>query len=452
MSDPRAKALFAAFVAMSVAHVAYIVALEPFSFDAWNVAVDTHGEPATLGRFLDYWQAQLAHGNPRLGQPLTYLAYKVWGFAEVITPLAFLGLTLSITILGLGRFPRRARDFALWAIAIGFCWFVLPQIGRNMFCRAYGANYIYGAAIQLAVLAALRLRAHDTEATKERIATYAMLGVAAGMCNEHTGPTLVLALLAIAAWRKRRGEQHRVFAACGIGALVGFLVIFLAPGQSERYSGLARRMGLVERVLDRGVAGAVDVLRDYIVYAGPLLLLFVLVLLASTSRDDDRGARRFVIFALAAGACVALTLLASPKYGSRFYIAPLALLLASFLAVADQLLSSRRLAILVGIAVLASSYAALRTIPLFREASADGDARMAELARAKPGDTYNAEPFVQVNESWWFIGDDFRDPKKRTMVAKYLGLAKVNWRDPRDRDQRDQRRPRSSSSSAPQPP
>jgi len=205
-----ALALLVAYIAATAIHIGYVVAHEPFAFDAWNVAVDTDAKPATVGRLFEYWRYEYAHSNPRLGQVLTYFAYKLEWFAEIMTPLAFLALTLAITVLGLGRRPRSVRDLALWAIVIGLSWFALPQIGRNMFCRAYAANYIYGAAIQLWFLALLRLRAgNDARATTEQCASYGMLGVVAGMCNEHTGPALVAFLAGYAWWQRRAGDDAR---------------------------------------------------------------------------------------------------------------------------------------------------------------------------------------------------------------------------------------------------
>src|SRR5262245_39501054 len=137
---PRALfvALFVAYGVATAIHVGWVMAHEPFAFDAWNVAVDTHAEPATAGRFFDYWWFEYTPSNPRLGQPLTYLAYKLDYFAVIATPLAFLALGLAMFALGAGRWvSRRCRDLALVTIAIGFSWFALPQIGKTMFCRAY---------------------------------------------------------------------------------------------------------------------------------------------------------------------------------------------------------------------------------------------------------------------------------------------------------------------------
>jgi hypothetical protein len=154
------RLLFVAYVAATAVHIGLVMAHEPFAFDAWNIAADTHAQPFSLARLFDYGTFEYTHSNPRLGQWFTYLAYKLAYFASIATPLAYLALSLAICVLGLGRWPggrnraaggRRTvnRDLALWAIAVGFVWFAIPRIGMIMFCRAYGANYLYGAAIQL---------------------------------------------------------------------------------------------------------------------------------------------------------------------------------------------------------------------------------------------------------------------------------------------------------------
>jgi hypothetical protein len=432
-------ALLAAYLAATAVHIGSVMAHEPFSFDAWNVAMDTAARPITAHRFFDYVRYEYVHSNPRFGQALTYLAYKVQWFAEIATPLAYLALSLAITVLGLGRWPKRGRELAMWMIAIGFGWFAFPQIGRNMFCRAYGANYVYGAAIQLWFLAYLRLgMVRPGEAAALPRLKLAMFGVIAGMCNEHTGPALIAFLAGHAWWLRRAGKPHGLSIAGALGVLLGFAVIFFAPGQAERYDGLAQRASLPERLFERGVTGNLDILRDYLVYAAPLLLLIVVVLIGELADTDPaeperRAARgralRAIGLALGAGVVIAATLGASPKLGSRFYIAPLAILLAGFIALLDAVVATpRRLAPLVALAVAASAYAGFRTIPLFARVADQGAARMRALEASTPGSKFVADAWDQVGESWWFIGDDFRTVEKREMVARYFGLARVSLR------------------------
>jgi hypothetical protein len=442
--DRLLRALFGAYLAATAAHIALVVANEPFAFDAWNIAVDTHAEPFSLGRWIEYGAFEYQHSNPRIGQWLTYLAYKLACFAPIATPIAYLGLALAVAVLGLGRWPggRRAegpptltRDLGMVAIAVGAAWFALPHIGMIMFCRAYCANYLYGAAIQLWFLVPLRL-APDRAVTMRTAVAYGALGVVAGMCNEHTGPTLIAGLVVFALWRRRAiGRIPRLVAAAAIGAGAGFAAIFFAPGQSSRYDGLATKVSLLGRLIQRGFTGNLDILRDWVLACAPVLALAMIALVVArralrspASSALDEPLRLFGL-ALAAGTLIAITVFVSPKLGPRFYLHGGALVLAGLIALADHALPTpRRLAPLIALAVVASAFAAARSLPLYLRLSEQSRDRLAALAAAPRGSVFTADSFEQVDDTWWFLGDDFRDIKKRELVASYFGLGGVIFR------------------------
>lgn len=446
MTSRVLRLLFVAYLAATAVHIGLVMAYEPFAFDAWNIAADTGAQPFSFRNWWEYGLSQYATSNPRLGQWFAYLAYKFDHFAVVATPLAYAALTLAITVLGLGRWPgghHRAaggagpgkrtlgRDLALWAIAIGFPWFALPRIGMLMFCRAYGANYIYGAAIQLWFLIPLRLRPDGVAARGARLA-YAAAGVLAGMCNEHTGPTLVVFLLGYAVWRQRTSGRRPGLAWAGAaGAAIGYAIIFFAPGQGSRYDGLANKVSLVGRLVQRGITNNLDIFEDWMMACTPLLGLLVIALVVAR-RDAPPAAERpsdplrLVGLVLLAGTLITATVFVSPKLGPRFFLHGAALLLASFLAVADQALTTpRRLAPFVALAVAASFYAGFRSLPLYYRLHQASAERLAQLAAAPPGSVFTAEAFDQIEESWWFLGDDFKDIRKRELIAKYFGFRGV---------------------------
>jgi hypothetical protein len=422
------RALFVLYVAVTVAHIGWVVAHEPFVFDAWNVAVDTHAKPATVGHFFEYWRFEYTHSNPRIGQALTYLTYKLEYFAVIATPLAYLAISLAVTVLGLGRWPRKGKDLALWALAIGFPWFALPQIGKMLFCRAYCANYIYGAAMVLWFLVPLRL-GHATRRDPLAVAAYALLGLCAGLANEHTGPALCAFMVAYAWWR--RADRPVLVWAGAAGAIVGFLALFFAPGQGERYEGLAQQVSLVGRVLQRGFVGNLDIVQDLVLASAPLAGLYLVTIVLRRDGDDLRGPRRLVALAIVAAVVMTLTIFPSPKLGPRFFYVSMLLLLAGYLAVADVVMTTpRRLAPLVVLAVFASGYAIARTVPLYGRLARQSAQRMAALEATKPGSVFVADALDQVDETWWCLGDDFRDLKKRELVAKYFDLEAVRFRSP----------------------
>jgi hypothetical protein len=450
------RALFVTYLAATAVHIGVVVAHEPFAYDAWNVAMDTRAEPFSLSRMVGYGVYEYTHANPRIGQWLTYLAYKLTWFAPIATPLAFLALSLAVTVLGLGRWPawRRGRDLVLWAIAVGSLWFALPRIGMIMFCRAYCTNYVYGAAIQLWFLVALRLapggdRGDGRRASGLATAGYAALGIAAGMANEHTGPTLLVFALGYAALRQRAlGRAPRLLWAGALGAVAGFAAVFFAPGQDERYDNLAGKIGLFGRLLQRGVTSNLDIFREFVLGAAPVLGLIVVALVIDAWRDraghslersepgggPDQFARRRAALRLLgvvalAGTLVTVTVFVSPKLGPRFYLHGCALLLAALLGVLDATArSARRLVPFVVVAVFASGYAAVRSVPLFLRLAEQSTERLAALTGAPAGTMVTVESFDQVDDGWWFLGDDLRHDYQRKRVAEYLGIGGIVFR------------------------
>jgi hypothetical protein len=449
MARPVVRALrwlFLLYAAATAVHLGWVVAHEPFSFDAWNFAVATKAEPVSVERFFAFWRDQYFGSNPRFGQPFAYLSYKVAGFAEVGTPLAYLALVLACFVLGAGRWPqwRRGRDVAALAFGTGALWFAAPSLPMVLFCRAYSTNYVWAAAIQLWFLVPMRLWLARSEAadgaagaapTAMTLATYASFGVLAGMCNEHTGPTLVALTGALTVWTwRKQGWAPRLLVAGAGGALVGFALIFFAPGQGQRYDGLAEQASLGERLLQRGFTRNLDILQQYLDGAAPLLVLvaaaIIVGLLGSAELTRERrAALRVLAIAIGAGLAITFTLFVSPKLGPRFYLHACLALLAALLGIVDAFLDNRwgqRLtAVMVTFGLIASGYAFYQTVPLFGQLHRESAARLQRLAAQPRGAIVTVDSFSQVPMSWWFLGDDFRDRKKLDLVASYFDLGRV---------------------------
>lgn len=426
---------FVAYIVATAVHIGFCVLHEPFAFDAWNMAADTRGEPFTVGRFFDYGVYEYTHSNPRLGQWFAYLSYKLEYVAVIATPLVFLATALAVFVLGAARWPswKRGKDLALYAVILGFLWFCVPRIGMLMFCRAYATNYLYAALIQLWFLVPLRLRPSGEGGLAAGL-PYFFLGVAAGMCNEHTGPTLVVFGLGYAVWRQMQtGRRPNLAWAGGFGVVVGFAAIFFAPGQGERYEGLATKVGLLSRLAQRGFAANLDIVKELVVAASPVLVVLAVLLVIGRNDPDEQGARRraFTFFglALAGATLVTMTLFVSPKLGPRFYMHASLVILAGFVAIADTvLITPKRFVAVVVIALTASVYAAVRTIPMYERLDVQSKARVAALTRTPRGAVFTAEAFEQVDDSWWFLGDDFRDVRKRELITSFFDLRGVIFR------------------------
>lgn len=435
-------ALFAAYVVATFLHLVWVVYHEPFAFDAWNVAVDTRAEPPSVGRFFSFWHQQYTSSNPRLGQPLAYLAYKVGGVAELGTALAYFAIVIAGFALSIGRLPSRrsGKDLATLAIGIGFLWFAAPSFAAYMFCRAYATNYVWAAALQLGLLAGLRLHPIDQPGGPLKLLAVAIVGVAAGLCNEHTGPTLLLAIIAYLAWNRRAHGVHvRVGYAAALGVIAGYALLFFAPGQSQRYEGLAEKYSVIQQVIVRGVSGNFDIFQGLLYAVAPLLIVALAMIAVGSlaaradtgaaTRQAQRAALLAMIVALIGALLITATVMASPKLGPRFYMHAMLAVLAGVMAVARAYLGTpRSYAPFVVLAAFASGYAVARTVKSYPSYHRDSTRRLAELAATPAGGVYTADAWDQVSETWWFLGDDFRDQKKRELVANYFGLDRVLFR------------------------
>jgi hypothetical protein len=431
---PRwAFAALLALVAGVAVHLVIVVFLEPYAFDAWNLAADTKDQPFSFGNWVGYAHDQYMGGNPRLGQVLAYLVYKVPWTAGVLTPVAWLAFAGGIVALGLGRLPspRVRRDLALCAFVLGAMWFALPFPGTIVFTRAYAANYLYSAAAQIWFLYLVR-RYDAAWAVAPRawhLVGAGILALVAGACNEHTGPMLaiVTAGVIVHLWR-RRGEKRALLFVALAGVVAGYAYLFFAPGHDVHYDGLAGEASLAQRTLSRGIGYNAYILRELLVAAAPVLTATLLVLLTARGDRDLARARRGVLVALGAGVVIALTLFASPKLGPRFFFLPLALMLAAFVGLADAARPGRKATLLlVGIGVFASGYVAYASISLYARLHHSSDTRLSELRAARAGEAVVVTPWEIVDMHWLFWGDDFKDPRKRRLVQEYLRTGPIEW-------------------------
>jgi hypothetical protein len=265
-----------------------------------------------------------------------------------------------------------------------------------------------------------------------------VLGLAAGMCNEHTGPAFLGLGGLAAAWSVRRGHGLKPWMLAGLaGLLAGFLLLLLAPGNDVRYFGLAQRAGILERILDRGVAANLLVparLAGYVAWALPWIALAVVARWAARRAAPERQAgpppdreQRLAWIALAAaGVLAALTLLASPKIGQRLYLASVALIAIAIAGWLVARLSSARLRFactLLSGAVLA--YVEARCLATYAEVGPIGAERLARIRNAPPGARVTV-PRFPVARGKWFLGEDLTSEALRGYVAATHGLAGID--------------------------
>ena len=401
---------------------------EPVMGDGWGHVGWHRDNSVGLYAIYDFCREIYLNENPRLGQLLSMLIYTRGPYHVIATPLVQLGVFTMLTVLALGRWPslRRSDDALVAAIVTATIASCTPQIGPMLFYRPFTGNYTFGLALNLLWLVPYRLELTEPRSQRVWLAPpMLVLGLAAGLSNEHTGFAFI-AMGALAAVVTGRRGGLRVWMIAGlIGLGAGYWLLLTAPGQHLRYGGLADQATILERIADRGIAGNVRVLGFLalaMAWALPLSALGAIERWRSGPPPASAAVRRerwvCTVLALAGVGC-AVTLLGSPKIGPRLYFASVVLVatgLAGWLAVQLRSAWARRAAGLLAAGMLI--FVAARLIIIHRVVGPLGAVRRDRIEHGPPGSVVKV-PAFPVAPSRYFLGDDFAAPRREAVAADY---------------------------------
>lgn len=427
-----------AFVALLAAWAllfAYLATIEPILHDGWWHALAHARRPFSLGALVDFIGDAYLHTNPRLGQWLTFVAFAPGPWHALLAAGFAVALLLGTFVLAYARAPR-PRDLAdtarLAAIA-GLIYVCVPNPGQMLCYRPFTGNYVWAFCVTIALAAPYRI-ALARPAAPGRGALTALgmfvLGLAAGLANEHTGPTAILALAGATFVLRRRDGRFRPWTLAGlIGLAAGTALLVGAPGQSLRYHGLGAETSLVGNLFERGLGGDLRIVGMSFLYTiGAWVILAVALI-------KRRALSREVLILIAAALAIVLTVLLSPKQGARLFVAPAILLVAAAVRALDDAFTCRiARGVIAGLGAATAIACSAWLVHVQRIASAEFDARVAALRTAPPGSVIAVAPYTRFAPQWWTFGDDFRSAPLREHVARRVfGLDDVtlDTQDPR---------------------
>lgn len=422
---------------------------EPVMRDGWGhmVWLRNHARPGGPG-FADFLRECYLQENPRLGQIPTLVSYARGPYHAIVTPLVELGVLGLLTTVALGRWPspRRSDDALAAALVTAIVFACVPQIGPMLFYRPFTWNYVFGLGLNLGWLVPYRLAlardVADAAAPAAPVPRPArpwvapglfVLGVAAGLCNEHTGPAFLAmgALAAAVVWRRGgrpsgRGRSCRTWMIAGlVGLAAGYAVLLTAPAQHVRYGALAQQAGIVARIVDRGALGNLAVLGGLARALVPVLPLVVIGRVAPRAARPPAADRRSPAGLALAGALCTLTLLASPRIGPRLYFASVALIaagLTGWLIGRLTVVWARRACAVLAAGAL--GFVAVRLVAIHRTEGPLGAARLGRVEHGPIGSVV-AVPEFSSGVSRYFLGDDLLVPAARDVLAREYGLAGI---------------------------
>lgn len=408
--------------------LAVICACEPVEGDGWGHYFAAR-QPLSWDHFVAVAKSSYLHGNPRWGQLVLVAMFHAPVLAAMVSALVLVGVLVLSMALVRGRWPVTTdpADGWLFIQVLATAIATTPQFGAVWFYRPNCANYVYPLVVQLAWLLPYRfLAARAPTAGRHRWLALAMipLGLLAGAGNEHTGIGLAVAALACTyiAWCRDRALP--AWTISGVVALVaGHVALLAAPGQHERYAGLANEHDALGRIAARGVTGNLGVLLLLLAWTGPMIAV-VLTIAGRRLRPLISG--RTIAGFVAVAAVMVATCLAAPRVPSRMLVAPatmVALALGVFmLELATHRAKARALR---AVSLVVSGTALAVTLAIFIVTGIEGRARLHQLETSPRGSVVCVAPYTFAAPTPFSWGDDFRSPHVVARVTRAFGVARI---------------------------
>jgi hypothetical protein len=395
---------------------------EPIVRDCWGHVWWHHATDISV---IDFATDTYLHNNPRIGQVITWLLITPGPWHMIVTPLVELAMFYLLAALVLGRWPsvRRDDDALTFATLVAMVLATCPLVGPMLFYRPFTGNYLYGLALDLALLVPYRFHLEAALTPRRWLAPLMLVaGVVAGLANEHTDPAIAALCLGATAvaWRRRTLQPWMI--AGVVGVIAGTAALMLAPGQNLRYEGLATQQSLLGRITARG-ADNVEIVTVLFRYLRPLA--FWLALGGVAAWFARRRIPRVTWVLAATSLAITLTLLASPKLGPRLYLASVAFGCAAAASlVLSQLEARWSRALGWALATVFAALTAVQLVTVYARVGPTAHARLSRILSAPPGTVLQLPPYPEPR-SRWFMGDDLIYPKWRQYVAESFGLAGI---------------------------
>jgi len=278
-----------------------------------------YGESGRIESIGDVVQSQVNHYHMWGGRSVVHFIAQVLLMlppyvADILNTLVYLGYIYLIYLHIKGKGDNSISLFILINLAV---WILQPVFGDTVLWITGSSNYLWGTTLILLFLLPYRLyngaSAGHIKQVSGSIGLF-ILGIIAGWTNENTAGAMILIVISFFIYYRSCGWKVPVWGALGLmGAIIGFSVMILAPGNFERAGGTSSLSLyiLAYRLFNSTLT--------FFYYSGPAILAGVLMLVLyyrfpSAERKDKL--KLTSIYYIAAVAAVYAMLL-SPTFPRR---------------------------------------------------------------------------------------------------------------------------------------
>ena len=230
---------------------------------------------------------------------------------NIINPAIY---TLMVYLIyNLIKINKKLNPLFLLLIHLGL-WFLTPSFGQSFIWLTGASNYLWTTTI---ILIFLNIFIYLTNATQKynliQIILFGILGVIAGWTNENSGASLVFILLTYIFIKKviEKDNIKKIQWTGFFGALIGFFIMIIAPGNYVRSSGFQEDSFFLIEWIERALSITQSIEHYFII-----IISIIIILLSIYVYKKQKVDKKVLIFII--GAIVsAYSMIVSPTFPER---------------------------------------------------------------------------------------------------------------------------------------
>lgn len=228
---------------------------------------------------------------------------------NIINPLVYVGIIYLIYQQAKGK-TQEDKPEILLLIHLAL-WFLLPTYGQTCIWLIGSCNYLWTTVIILFFVSRFRNFEQQKDSIIKIIAMF-LLGVIAGWTNENTSFGMLVIICGFLFVQKKSKQKIHKWEISGlIGAILGFLILILAPGNFERAEKLSDRTFIVIKLLKRIVTYTINMTE----YTMPILILGVILITIYIYNKKKISLQTYIY--MIAGFLTIYAMLLSPSFPER---------------------------------------------------------------------------------------------------------------------------------------
>lgn len=225
----------------------------------------------------------------------------------------YIGLALLVYLAAKGR--RASRDPQLLLFIFLSFWMVSPVFGQTNLWMCGSFNYLWASFFCVAAALPFALQLHSPLGRRPWLPVVCFfVGLVGGWSSENTSAGLLVLMVLALGWELVQNRKAPLWMFTGFaGALLGFGLLILAPGNYQRQDAAPDPRGLVTILATRFLT-AINMLWDY---GLPLLVIFALLFWLLWLQKPAPRVLFLPLALLAAGLGANFAMVLSPVYYER---------------------------------------------------------------------------------------------------------------------------------------